>query len=234
MMPEQQPCILIVEDEPLIALDLELLLRDMGYARVCQAPGYEEALQVMEQQEVDLALLDIHLKGGRTGIELASWIAAHRKFPYLFLSSYEDIAMVKAALDTRPATYLQKPFQKASIYSAIQLALQSRTPPVHAPLIVRHRDLVKKVYPEDIICLKSAGNYVEIITADNRYLERLTMKAAAAQLPSFFCRTHKSWIINVQKLEAVNHEYVLVGGLQVPLAASYRSEVLRRFATTAS
>ena len=63
--------ILIVEDEPLTAFDNENMLGDVGYEIVATVDDLDEALDVLEREEVDLILSDVRLRGDRTGIELA-------------------------------------------------------------------------------------------------------------------------------------------------------------------
>jgi len=79
--------ILIVEDEPLIAFDNEVMLGDAGYEVVATLDGFDEAIALIEVEQVDLILSDVRLKGRRTGVDLAR--AAKKKgVPVLFASGH--------------------------------------------------------------------------------------------------------------------------------------------------
>jgi CheY-like chemotaxis protein len=80
--------ILIVEDEPLIAFDNEVMLGDAGYEVVATLDGFDEAIALLGREQVDLVLSDVRLKGRRTGIDLAR-AAKKRGVPVLFASGHE-------------------------------------------------------------------------------------------------------------------------------------------------
>src|SRR3982751_3609561 len=79
--------ILIVEDEPLTAFDNENMLGDAGYEIVATVDDLEEALAVLEREEVHLILSDVRLRGDRTGIELAK-AAKEKGVPTLFATGH--------------------------------------------------------------------------------------------------------------------------------------------------
>ena len=79
--------ILIVEDEPLIAFDNEVMLGDAGYEVVATLDGFDEAITLLGREQIDLILSDVRLKGRRTGIDLAR-AAKTQGVPVLFASGY--------------------------------------------------------------------------------------------------------------------------------------------------
>jgi two-component SAPR family response regulator len=100
--------ILIVEDEPLTAFDNENMLGDAGYEVVATVDDLEEALKVLERDEVHLILSDVRLRGDRTGIELAQH-AKKRGVPTLFATghSYEGAAEIAVGCVYKPYTERQ-------------------------------------------------------------------------------------------------------------------------------
>ena len=80
--------ILIVEDEPLIAFDNEVMLGDAGYEVVATLDGFDEAIALLAREQVDLILSDVRLQGRRTGIDLAR-AAKKRGVPVLFASGHK-------------------------------------------------------------------------------------------------------------------------------------------------
>jgi two-component system, response regulator PdtaR len=80
--------ILIVEDEPLIAFDNEVMLGDAGYEVVATIDGFDEAIALLAREQVDLILSDVRLQGRRTGIDLAR-VAKKKGIPVLFASGHQ-------------------------------------------------------------------------------------------------------------------------------------------------
>ncbi len=106
--------ILIVEDEPLTAFDNENLLGDAGYEIVGTVDDFEEALQVLDREQVDLILSDVRLRSQQTGIDLAREAKA-RGIPTLFATGHPYPGAESIAVGC-----LTKPYSDRQLKSAIQ------------------------------------------------------------------------------------------------------------------
>ena len=106
--------ILIVEDEPLTAFDNENFLGDAGYEIVATVDDLDEALRVLENDEVHLVLSDVRLRGDRTGIELAT-TAKQRGVPTLFATGH-----VYAGAGDIAVGCLSKPYTERQLLKAIE------------------------------------------------------------------------------------------------------------------
>lgn len=115
--------VLVVEDEHLVALDIQLRLTRMGYVPVVAFTG-AEALARASEETFDLILMDIRLKGAMDGIEAATAIRAVHDVPVIYLTAYADNPTVERARLTEPYGYLLKPFQDRELKATIQIALQ--------------------------------------------------------------------------------------------------------------
>jgi signal transduction histidine kinase len=115
--------VLVVEDEHLVALDIQLRLTRMGYVPVVAFTG-SEALARAAEEAFDLVLMDIRLKGAMDGIEAATAIRAAHDVPVIYLTAYADNPTVERARMTEPYGYLLKPFQDRELKATIQIALQ--------------------------------------------------------------------------------------------------------------
>lgn len=113
--------ILIVEDEPFIARDLEFTLSDAGYKVVGIAHTGSSALDMIENRKPELILLDISLKGHLTGIDVAR-ILKGKKIPFIFVTSYSDKITLELAGKTLPYGYIVKPFKDRDILSNVEIA----------------------------------------------------------------------------------------------------------------
>jgi PAS domain S-box-containing protein len=114
--------ILIVEDEAIVAKDIELRLRAMGYDIIGLAASGEKALTLLESSSADLVLMDITLKGKMDGIETAGIVRNLYDIPVVFLTAYADTPTLERAKTTDPFGYILKPFEERSLQIHIEIA----------------------------------------------------------------------------------------------------------------
>jgi two-component system, LytTR family, response regulator LytT len=117
--------IAIVEDEALIAESLEIMLNNDGFDIVGKYYSYEEAIEGLANTDFDLALLDINIGSGKTGIDVAKEVLVPAAKPFIFLTAYNDKQTIANAIATSPSTYLIKPTNSQTLFAAIQLALHN-------------------------------------------------------------------------------------------------------------
>jgi len=115
--------IYIVEDEAIIALEIKRSIIKLGYIFAGQASNYDDALQGIQRTKPDLILIDIMLRGSKSGIEIAKALTDHQSTPIIFLTSVTDEQTMQEAILTAPASYLLKPFRREELHSAILLGL---------------------------------------------------------------------------------------------------------------
>lgn len=117
--------ILIVEDDPVIAHDISVVLKKEGYRVSGVSHNYDKALDMLVNREFDLAILDVNLGPGKSGIDVAEVIKSKYFKPFIFLTSYSDKDTLTAAQEQCPYGYLVKPFQEATLLSTISIALSN-------------------------------------------------------------------------------------------------------------
>jgi len=115
--------ILIVEDEPLIAEDIQGYLEESGFGVVGIANSGAMALEILSKNKPDALLLDINLGSGPDGIELAGIIRQQYQLPFVFLTSHADKSTLERAKLTFPAGYLLKPFDGSDLMTSLEIAL---------------------------------------------------------------------------------------------------------------
>lgn len=114
--------ILIVEDQFIEANNLKMILTGAGY-QVCGVAGsVDDALQLVEQEKPHMVLLDIHLRGAKTGIDLAAMLM-HRDIAYVYLSANSNRQTLEAAKVTNPYGFLVKPFREKDVLVMLEVAL---------------------------------------------------------------------------------------------------------------
>jgi len=115
--------ILIVEDESIIALDLEQRLKNLGYEVVGIAHSGADALNLVKNIEIDLILMDIILKGKLNGIETAELIKKDVNIPIIYNSANSDLKTHKDLKKTEAYEFLTKPFDDIQLQRAINNCL---------------------------------------------------------------------------------------------------------------
>jgi PAS domain S-box-containing protein len=114
--------ILIVEDEAIVAKDIELRLKEMGYEVTGMASTGDKALAILATSPTDLVLMDINLKGKMDGIDTAILVRKTHDIPVVFLTAYADGPTFERAKLTDPFGYILKPFEERALQIHIEIA----------------------------------------------------------------------------------------------------------------
>ena len=115
--------VLVVEDEGIVATDLQQTLDAMGYDAFAIASSGEEALSRASERCPDVVLMDIRIKGARDGIETAALLRERFGVPVIYLTAHADDATLERAKKTEPHGYLMKPVKAAELRSAIEVSI---------------------------------------------------------------------------------------------------------------
>ncbi|WP_170110392.1 response regulator transcription factor [Flavilitoribacter nigricans] len=115
--------VLIVEDEALIAKDIQFILEDADYSVSAIAYNSKKALEELRNRTPDIVLLDIQLNSELSGIQLAKIINEQYQLPFIFITSYADRATIEKVKSTNPMGYLVKPFEERTLITTIEIAL---------------------------------------------------------------------------------------------------------------
>jgi two-component system, cell cycle sensor histidine kinase and response regulator CckA len=122
-MQANKPAILIVEDERLIARDMQQLLAELGYEPFAIASSSEEAISRVSERLPDAVLMDIRLKGDIDGISTAEILKRRFDVPVIYLTAHADDATIARAKNSEPYGYLIKPVDAARLRSSIEVCL---------------------------------------------------------------------------------------------------------------
>lgn len=248
-----KPKILISEDEVIIAEDIAACLTDMGY-ETCAIDTGENTIDMIRETQPDLILLDINLKGDSDGVEIGSRIRQEFDIPFIYLTAYADKSTIDRAKKTEPDGFLVKPFDEKSLRSTIEIALykhghnhklisngngenKSIAESVHKDpetsqdyIFVKVKHRIIKVMYNDILWVEAYDNYSFIVTSDQKYLVSSTLKDMEHKLPSHnFVRVHRSYIANLDKIDALEENAVVFSKGEVPIGKSYKKTLMSRF-----
>ena len=192
--------VLIVEDEPIVALDLKQELETLGCEVLGVAESADEALVAAGVHRPDLALMDVRIAGSVDGIQTAGRLRAAYQTPVVFLTSYSDETTIARAVREMPYGYLTKPFQSDELKATLQVALHKAK--VDARQDATHRKLAATMsgMREGVLMVSSEGQ-VEFMNAAAEGLAGWTLaKAKGRTLQEVLklndCNQHAANLLN--------------------------------------
>ena len=115
--------VLIVEDEPLIASDIHFTVSESGYTVIGIAHTSIKAMDMINTRKPDIVLLDISIKGDKSGIDIGRILKSDYKIPFIYVTSFADKNTLELAKETLPYGYIIKPFKDKDIPTAIEMAM---------------------------------------------------------------------------------------------------------------
>ncbi|MCP1662845.1 MULTISPECIES: response regulator [Methanocalculus] len=118
-----EPRVWIVEDESIVAMDLQRRLQSRGYSVLGISSYAEEAIEKIRQHKPDIIIMDIVLKGEMDGITASGIIKEEMGIPIVYLTAYADRSTIDRAKLTEPYGYILKPFEEPNVISVIEIAL---------------------------------------------------------------------------------------------------------------
>ncbi|MDN3669009.1 response regulator [Echinicola jeungdonensis] len=242
--------ILIVEDDPDIAENIEEILELLGYVNIDIANSANQAIKVIKKYRPDLVFMDIKLKGDKDGIELGEIIQQMVDAPIVYVTSYSDPTIIERAKRIHPAGFIVKPFNTNDIHAIVEIVLYNRRtnvtqpdgaakPPLESPYLVTDAVYIKsdnayeRVEYEDIYYVEANGNMVTIYTKNRNYTIRKSMKDMEEKLPSQqFLRVQKSYIVQLGQIESFStREINLKTGATVQVGRQYYNSFLAKLNT---
>ena len=239
--------ILIVEEDMVIGANISLQLTKLGYETSGIIPGGEDAILHVKQNQPDIILMDIQLKGSLDGIETAIELQKEFNIPIIYLTTNTNDILLNKAKATNPVTFIAKPFKKTAIKHALELASTkiktngtaiATSEDIESTLILNDRIFVRnhermiKIFIKDILYIIAERNYTRIFSKDKEHLLVMTLKALDKKLPiKHFLRIHRSYIINLSQVDEVAGTHVVIANKAIPLSKSLRGNLLNRLQT---
>jgi len=232
--------VLIVEDEIIIADDICDTLEELGYEVLEPATTYTEAIETIEAERPDIAILDIQLSGKKSGVDLAGAINETYQFPFIFLTSNTDKITLEEAKKVEPLAYLVKPFSKEEIYTSIEVALYNYSKRkeqslnqenlvIKDALFIKENKVFLRLNFSDILYLKSDHVYIEIMMLNgDKHTVRGSLNDFINKLGPTFFRNHRSFIVNLDHMQEVDHVGITVNNEHLPIGKKQREELLAR------
>ncbi len=237
--------VLLVEDDWIIAREISYSLQDLGFEVAGIFDTGEEALKQIELQKPDLIILDIDLSGEITGIDVAKHLKKENSIPFIFLTALADTATIEKAKLAEPYAYLVKPVTPETLYSTIEITLHNASrrhvdlQPSQADLkegltmgdgiFVKTKKRLEKIMLSDILYIEAFDIYAMIKTSGGQYLLSQSLKSVEEKFPSAkFIRVHRSYLVNIDKIEAIEENDLIISGMRIPIGKTYREQLMNK------
>lgn len=220
---------IIVDDDPLQRQALENCIKQVKDLKLVGIyPNAIEAQLALQKRKVDLIFLDVEMPE-MSGIE--------------FLQSFKDVPqviMVTAkkhyafeAFEYDVTDYISKPIDMDRFSSAVQRAryyeenLRKKNKEAD-DLFIKSDGALIKLSASNIYYVEALGDYIKVVCEKHRHIVHSTMKAFVAKLPPDFIRIHKSFIVNVRKIQKLEENHVVVMDKDLPISRTNKRPLLER------
>ncbi len=226
-MSQKLKC-LVIDDDPMICDLVKHFCSKLEKIEYCiTANSGHDGLQLLSNQKFDLLLLDYHLPDmtGHALMEINS-----QKVPIIMITSEKEFA--STAYDYEEIIdFLVKPLNFDRFSKAIE-RLNKRTSGDHSVVqasddicYIKDGSRYTKLKYSEILFLKAEENYVAFTTADKTILSLSTLKDVEAKLPSHFMKVHRSYIVNLNKIDTATLEEIKIMQHTIPVSQKYKKEL---------
>ncbi|MFT6017512.1 MAG: DNA-binding LytR/AlgR family response regulator [Patescibacteria group bacterium] len=237
--------ILIVEDEPLYAGQLEMIITELGHIPIGKADNASLALELVREKEPELILMDVNLNGGIDGIETATMIATNNYIPVIFITSMQDDATFERAKSTLPHAFITKPFSAKRLQRNIELIINripEETPnntnipkdevQLTAPdtFFIKSKNTLEKITLPDVLWIEVTNRDCNIHTLSKTIIVRMPFAELMNKLSyKTLIQVHRSYIINTAHISSLNlsENTIIIKEKEIPVSKTFKEQVLQ-------
>lgn len=234
--------VLIVEDDQMIAESLSDIVDVLGHEVTGVADNAESAIELCNENEPDIALLDIQIGGDIYGLALAEMISDVFDLPFIFTTAFADANTIARAKERGPYGYLVKPYGVKDLNAAIEVAMSAfqqlkKTEKkaggggqvIDRNIFLKVDSKLIKVKIDDILYIEAKGDYALFKTKPKGYIVHGTMKKFQTRLDKFnFQKVHRSFIVNLDKIEDIEESNLLIEGRIIPISRANKEALMER------
>lgn len=224
---------LIVDDQEVFRVILaKMLALDESLTLIGEYSNAIEAHRKIQNHQIDILFLDIQMPG-MSGLELAKILEGKRPM-IIFTTARTEYAI--DAFNLNVADFLTKPFSPARFLKAIakakdlikitDLTINDREEQF---VFIRDSNIIRRLNVNDILYLEAQGDYVRIFLPNQTYSIHSSLKSVEEKLPrDIFLRVHRSFIINLSKVDTIEGGTIIINKMMVPVSDAYRAILNKR------
>ena len=225
---------LIVEGNASTAASLEQQIEAIGCHPVKTVDTAIAALQYIEEEIVDAVIANVIINGKPEGIQLATKLKT-KDLPIFLISASEDPEIYRQAREVQPMGYFVQPFSKYTLQNTIDISFKkkrySEVGFIQDAFFVKQNNLLRKIAIDEVLWIKTEGNYSLIHTTTKKYILKLSLKKVLEQLPSdYFVQIQRAYIIALPKIEDIDMSTseVIINKERLPLGRNYKEALFNR------
>ncbi len=213
---------LIIEDEPLAADILQDYIKQLPHLHLKgTCTDALQGLEALQQQNIDLLFLDIHLPG----LKGLDFLRTLRNPPAVILTTaYHEYALKGYELNV--VDYLLKPIEFTRFVEAVNKVKPTAAIPKQEFLSIQSDKKTIVIPVEEIVFIESQREYVKVQTQQKAYVTKYSLTKMEEELnPALFLRVHRSFIIALSKIKSYSAHEMDVAGKVIPIGGNYRESV---------
>ena len=217
---------LIVDDEPSSQSILKIFCEDVDFLNVIKICNNAlEAMSILNSQnDIDLLFLDINMPK-LSGLNF--YKSLQNPPDVIFTTAYSEFAL--DGFEVNAIDYLLKPFSFERFLAAANKALNKKKSENNSDdtIIIKANKVLHQVHPDDILFVEAFGDYVKVHQENTVITTNSTFTNILKILPKQFVRCHKSFAINLKKMNSLAGNVITIGDKTVPIGQTYKSNFLK-------
>lgn len=224
---------IIIDDEPSSQIVLKAFIAKVPFLKlICVCNSAIEATEVLNKNNtIDLLFLDINMPK----ISGLSFYKSLQNPPdVIFTTAYSEYAL--EGFEVNAIDYLLKPFSFNRFFKAVNKVLDKQSQENQTPeddfILIKSNKVLHKITPNDILYVEAFGDYVKVHLEHRYIMTNSTFTNILKLLPKQFVRTHKSYAINLKKMNSLAGNQITIGDHTVPIGQTYKADFLKSFNKT--
>lgn len=227
-------CIIVDDDQASIKVLEQLVNQTNELKLIGKAKDGVEAMSYLQNNRIDICLLDIEMPG-MSGLEFINTL--REKPEIIFVTSQKEYAI--EAFDYEVTDYLLKPVALKRFIKAINRAIENIHQNIPKPqenqdsppstIFIKEKNQFSRLEKAKILFVEAYGDYVNIYTSQKKYTIHSTMKNIENKLAeNNFMRIHRSYIVNLDKIDTLDENLVFVEQNMLPIGGSYKNRLIKK------
>ena len=220
---------MVVDDDPIFRQYIsKQIIETTGLKLVTEADSAQKAIELLEENEIDIIFLDVQMPE-MTGIELVQRL--NNGYEVILVTANDSYAV--DAFDQRVTDYLIKPFEYDRFSQAVKKARKNiesfrNKKDQLEHIFIKSDGKVIHLKLTDILFVEALADYVVINTEAKKYIVHHTMKGVEKKLPiGRFVRVHRSFIVNLERIDFIEDLSIHVKAKSIPIGASYKEKLYK-------
>jgi DNA-binding LytR/AlgR family response regulator len=226
--------IYVVEDMGVTRASLINILETNKHIAVGSSATAEKAWFEIQDLKPDLVLLDLNLKGNKTGLWLAKKIRSHLNIPFIFITAYGSNEIVDRITEVKSDGYIMKPFNKSTLLANIQLAVANfdkNKSTAHIAntqyYLLKTKNGIRKIKVNDIKYLQSQGNYVNVFLEEEQLVTRFKLDDLLNVLNTkIIQKVHLRYAVNTNKINKIDKQDVFIDDVKIPVSKTFLFKII--------